>query len=154
MPSKMTTTIRGAGTVAGAAVAAGILMMTMGGCARPAAVAPAVPVKEAREPASVAIEYEVSRKGDDPGVLLRGRTTIDGRHDARVERRAKDREDLKFAAWDRGDGSFDVEVKYREVAPDGTDLAWQPLLHVVRGVTANAEVAGAGWARALSVRVE
>jgi hypothetical protein len=128
-------------------------LVAAGGCTRGAAAAPAS-AKDAREPASVAIEYEVARKGDDNAVLLRGRTSIDARHEAGVEHHARDREDLRFAARERNDGSFDVEMRYRESTPDGTDIRWEPVLRVARGTTASADVAGNGWARTVSVKVE
>jgi hypothetical protein len=135
-------------------IAMAILSCTACACAHPAAAAPLASPRDAHEPASVAIEYEVSRKGDSEGTLLRGRTSIDGRHEAAIEHSARDREELRFAARERNDGSFDVEMKYRESGPDGTNILWEPVLHVARGATVNADVAGAGWSRAVSVRLE
>jgi len=127
-----------------------------GGCAHPTAVAPP-PMessKDMHEPASVALQYEVTRKGEDNGVVLSGRTSIDARHEAAIEHNARDREELRFAAHERNDGSFDVEMKYREIAPDGTSITWQPVLRVARGGTATADIAGAGWSRGVRVKVD
>jgi hypothetical protein len=124
-------------------------------CAHPASTAPPPQsAKDAREPASVAIEYEVTRKGADEGVVLRGRTTVDGRHEPGVEHNAHDREELRFATRERNDGSFDLEMKYRETTPDGTTIRWEPVLRVARGGTANADVSGAGWSREVRVKVD
>jgi len=110
--------------------------------------------KDMHEPASVALQYEVTRKGEDNGVVLSGRTSIDARHEAAIEHNARDREELRFAAHERNDGSFDVEMKYREIAPDGTSITWQPVLRVARGGTATADIAGAGWSRGVRVKVD
>jgi hypothetical protein len=150
----MYTIIRTVTHRAALAATASLCALSSTGCAHPAAAAPVVTAKDTREPASVSLEYEVARKGDEGGVLLRGRTSIDGRHEARVERRARDREEIRFAARERNDGSFDVEMKYREVTPDGVDVMWEPVLHVARGTTATADVAGSGWARTVSLKVD
>jgi hypothetical protein len=83
-------------------------------------------IRKARmhQPANVALEYEVTRKGEDNGVILSGRTSIDARHEATIEHNARDHEELRFAAHERNDGTFDVEMKYREVAPDGSNIKW------------------------------
>jgi hypothetical protein len=130
------------------------LALFAGACARPAAMRPPVAEKDAHEPASVALEYEVTRKGDADAVVLHGRTSVDGRHEAFVEHNSRDREELRFAARERNDGSFDVEMKYRESTPDGTTIRWEPVLRVARGGTVNADVAGAGWSRQVQLKAE
>jgi hypothetical protein len=150
----MQDTTRTVGYTTAAMAAISFLALSSSACAHPAAAAPAATAKEAREQATLSIEYSVSRKGEDDGVLLRGRTSIDDRHEARVEHRAKDHEDLRFAARERGDGSFDVEMKYRETSPDGPDITWEPVLRIARGATSSADVSGPGWSRAVSVKVE
>jgi hypothetical protein len=124
-----------------------------GGCAHPAAAAPPETAKPAHEPASVTLEYEVTRK-EDNGVVLSGRTSVDATHEAAVAHDARDHEELRFAARERGDGTFDVGVRYREVAPDGTSIRWEPTLRVARGATASVDVAGSGWSRGLRVKLD
>lgn len=129
------------------------------GCAHAAAASPSPQARGPHEPESVAIEYEVTRKGPvvgagpDDGVILRGRTSIDSRGDAEIKHAARDREELRLGAHQRDDGTFDVEVRYQEVSPEG-QIAWQPVLRLARGAQGSADVAGAGWARSIRVKLE
>ena len=127
-------------------VAVGSILMTIDSATTETA-------KPAHEPASVTLEYEVTRK-EDNGVVLSGRTSVDATHEAAVAHDARDHEELRFAARERGDGTFDVGVRYREVAPDGTSIRWEPTLRVARGATASVDVAGSGWSRGLRVKLD
>jgi len=108
----------------------------------------------AREPASVVLEYEVTRKGEGDGVVLHGRTSVDGRHEAFVEHSARDREQLQL----RGARAERRLVRRRDEVPREhprrTTIRWKPVLRVARGGTVNADVAGGGWSREVRVKVE
>jgi hypothetical protein len=130
------------------------LSLAASACARPGGAPPPTTAKDAREPASVAIEYEVTRKGEGDGGALHGRTSVDARHEPCVEHRLRGREELCFETRERNDGSFDVQVKYREDVPDGTSIHWEPLLRVARGGTVIADVSGAGWSREVRLKVD
>jgi len=134
-----------------AAPLAGVSIISLG-CASASA---ATPVRDAREPPSIAVEYEVTRKGapSDQSVILQGRTSIDSRGDAEIKHSARDHEELRLGARERNDGTFDVEVRYQEASQEG-QIAWQPVLRLARGGSATADVAGAGWARSIRVKLE
>jgi hypothetical protein len=141
------------GFVAWAPLAAASILAL--GCASASAATHAPSVSDAREPPSVAVEYEVTRKGAPPdqSVILQGRTRIDARNDAEIKHAARDHEELRLGARERSDGTFDVEVRYREASQEG-EIAWQPVLRLARGSSATADVAGAGWARSIRVKLE
>ena len=140
-------------------------MVTLGssGCAR-GGTAPPASSAHGPERASVAVEYEVTRKGTDEGVVLKGRTNLDAPGDAEVKYDSRDdatppghgqrrREELRVGARERSDGTFDVELRYREQSPDG-EIAWEPVLHLARGASSSVDVAGAGWSRTIRVKLE
>jgi hypothetical protein len=137
-----------------AAPLAGASIISLG-CASASAATPVSSVRDAREPPSIAVEYEVTRKGapSDQSVILQGRTSIDSRGDAEIKHSARDHEELRLGARERNDGTFDVEVRYQEASQEG-QIAWQPVLRLARGGSATADVAGAGWARSIRVKLE
>jgi hypothetical protein len=103
---------------------------------------------------NIALDYELTRQGGDTGVVLEGRTTLDGRESSGVRHSTPHgREELHFDSRARDDGSFDVWMRYEEQSNDW-DLNWNPVLHLARGSMAVANVEGPGWVRSLKLKVE
>ena len=72
--------------------------------------------------------------------MLSGRTrAFNATHEAAVAHDARDHEELRFAAHERADGSFDVSARYRVIAPNGTSIRWEPILRVARRATASVQ---------------
>jgi hypothetical protein len=126
-------------------------------CARSPASPPAVPAQSEVEPAPLAVAYRVLRAGDGDGVVLSGHTQVNSHRGTGIQTIAAHSsaaEELELNAYTRGDGTVLVEVKYKETTPEGGKLQWQPSVRLARGAPARAEVAGAGWSRAIELTAE
>ena len=146
---------------ASCAVSLGLL----GGCTYPSTGAtrapdPPRPAAAAREPPTLGLAYELTRQGDGAatGIVISGHSDLGPHNVMEVEQHATrtgEKEELRLKMRPRDDGSVLVEVRYAEVSADGgRHIAWEPLVHVARGVPAVAEIQGPGWSRAIRVRIE
>jgi hypothetical protein len=134
-----------------------VLGVALSACARPEPrVAP--PPQAPRDAPPIALSYRVERHGDSDGVVLTGRTILEPRRgDAGIEEsdaRSPAKSELRFDARQAVDGAILVTVRYREVAPDGSHIRWEPIVRVAPGVPARAQVAGSGWSRTIEVVAE
>ena len=117
---------------------------------------PAEPPKGPPDPQTIPVTYEVSRGGDADTIILSGRADAEPRRTIGVEQQAgtsREKQELKMRAEPRKDGTFVVDVEYSEVSADGMHIRWEPIVHVTRGTTAVAEIKGAGWSRAVRLRI-
>ena len=136
------------------------ISLFVGGCAHPTqARAPEPPHKPAAagEAPTLGLAYELTRQGDGTGVVMAGRSEAGPYNVLEVQQHAAktgEKEELRLKLRPRDDGSVLVEVRYAEVSADGGHIAWEPLVHVARGTPAVAEIQGAGWSRAIRVRIE
>jgi hypothetical protein len=133
----------------------GLALPSLLACARSptAALAPA----RAPEPPPMTISYRVVRSAGTEGVLLSGRTEIDGHHDVRMHTTAPHHaafEDLELSTRPADDGSILVSLRYEERSADGVEIDWRPWVRVARGIPARVEVTGPEWGRAIDLTVE
>jgi hypothetical protein len=134
-----------------------VIPLLFAACAPSAQLArPIEPPRAPPELPTIPVSYEVSRGGDADGIILAGRTDAAPRQTIGVEQQAgtsREKQELKFRAEPRSDGSVVVEVRWSEVSAEGTHITWEPTVHVTRGTAAVAEIKGAGWSRAVRLRL-